>query len=199
MAWQKLFDQKPGEHVEIVKRRHAITFVPQILLFAVMIAIPPVMLGIVFEGNISIANPLLHAAGVLLLGMYYLGINLFFVGQFVDYYLDITIVTNDRIIDIEQKGIFGRQISELDLARIQDVNSEVKGIIPSMFNYGLVEIQTAGDEANFEFHDAHDPHGIRARIIELSALDRKREARELMDQKPEEVKEEKHPLDHQGL
>jgi len=199
MAWQTLFDQKPGEHVEIVKRRHPVTFLPAIFFFILMIAIPPVMLAIVFEGTVSIANPLLHAAGVLLLSTYYLGINLFFIGQLVDYYLDITIITNDRIIDIEQKGIFGRQISELDLARIQDVNSEVKGIIPSLFNYGLVEIQTAGEEANFELHDAHDPHGIRARVIELSALDRKREARELLAEKPEAIKEEKHPLDHQGI
>lgn len=199
MAWQKLFDMKPGEHVEIVKRRHPITFIPQIVIFAVSLAIPPILIRMVLGADVAIANPLLHAAGVLLLGMYYLGVNLFFMGQFVDYYLDITIVTNDRIIDIEQKGIFGRQISELDLARIQDVNSEVKGIIASMFNYGLVEIQTAGDEANFEMADAHDPHGVRQRIIELSALDRKREARELMEAKNEPVKEEKHPLDEQGL
>jgi len=199
MAWQTLFDQKPGEHVEMVKRRHPITFLPQVFLLIIMAAIPPVLLDIVFAGKIVIANPLLHAAGVLLLSTYYLGINLFFNGQFVDYYLDITIITNDRILDIEQKGLFGRQISELDLTRIQDVNSSVKGIIPSIFNYGHVEVQTAGEEENFEFIDVHDPHGIRKRIIELSALDRKREARELMDQKPEDIKEEAHPLEDQGL
>lgn len=199
MSWKKLFDQKPGEHVEIVKRRHPITFVPQMFLFILMLVLPLVVGQLVFDGKIDIKNPLLHTSGVLLMSIYYLSALLFFMGQFVDYYLDITIVTNDRIIDIEQKGIFGRQISELDLARIQDVNSEVKGIIASIFNYGLVEVQTAGDEANFEMHDVHDAHNVRQRVIELSALDRKREARELMDAKIEGIKEEAHPLTEQGL
>lgn len=199
MSWKKLFDQKPGEHVEIVKRRHPITFLPQVFLFFLMLVLPLIVGQMVFGGEIHIKNPLLYASGVLLMSAYYLGAILFFMGQFVDYYLDITIVTNDRIIDIEQRGIFGRQISELDLARVQDVNSEVKGIVASIFNYGLVEIQTAGDEANFEMHDAHDPHGVRQRIIELSALDRKREARELMDAKTEGIKEEAHPLEDRGL
>lgn len=199
MSWKTLFDQKPGEHVEIVKRRHPITFIPQIFLFLLMLTLPILVGYLVFGSEVTIKNPLLHASGVLLMSIYYLSALLFFMGQFVDYYLDITIVTNDRIIDIEQKGIFGRQISELDLARVQDVNSEVKGIIASMFNYGLVEVQTAGDEANFEMHDAYDPHGVRQRIIELSALDRKREARELMTAKMEGIKEEAHPLTEQGL
>lgn len=163
----------------MVKRRHPITFVPQLFLFVLMLVLPLVVGRMVFDGKpIELANPLLQAGGILLISAYYLGAILFVMGQFVDYYLDITIVTNDRILDIEQKGIFGRQISELDLSRIQDVNSEIKGIFPTIFNYGLVEVQTAGDEAQFEFHDTPSPNHVRQRVIELAALDRKREARE---------------------
>lgn len=166
--------------MEMVKRRHPFTFLPQLSLFFAMIILPPIVGRMIFDGKpIELANPLLQAGGVLLISAYYLGSLLFIIGLFVDYYLDITIVTNDRILDIDQKGLFGRVVSELDLSRIQDVNSEIKGIFPTIFNFGLVEVQTAGDEANFEFHDTPHPHAIRRRIIELAALDRKREAREM--------------------
>jgi len=199
MAWQSLFKPKQGETVEMVKRRHPVTFLPQLFMFFLMLVLPLIVGRMIFEGKpIELANPLLHSGGILLMGAYYLSVLLFVMGQFVDYYLDITIVTNDRILDIEQKGIFGRQISELDLSRIQDVNSEIKGIIPTIFNFGLVEVQTAGEEAMFEFHDTPHPHRVRQRIIELAALDRKREARE-MHAGGKTPEEDHHPLKEQGL
>lgn len=178
----KLFKQNPGEHVEFILRRHPFTFVPSVLIFLATAVVPPVFLVIATDGPIRFSNAFVHAGAVLLAGVYYLGVWLFFFSQFTDYYLDISIVTNDRIIDIEQKGLFGRVISELDLSRIQDVNSEVKGIIPTMFGYGLVEIQTAAEEQHFEFEQVPNPHKVRQRIIELAALDRKREAQELQEQ-----------------
>ena len=38
----------------------------------------------------------------------------------VDYYLDIWIITTERIINVEQKGLFVRNVSELRHVRVQD-------------------------------------------------------------------------------
>jgi uncharacterized membrane protein YdbT with pleckstrin-like domain len=186
MSLSDLFIQHPGEKVDFTLRRHPLTFVPAIALFLVMVALPSVMQSLFLADKpLEFPNELARAGAYLLIAAYYLGIWLFFFGQFIDYYLDIDIITNDRIIDIEQKGLFGRSISELDLTRVQDVHSEIKGIIATLFSFGNVTVQTAAEEKNFIFHQVPNPHRARQRILELAALDRKREAREIMGKSPE--------------
>lgn len=185
MSIKTLFTQHPGEKIEFVLRRHPIVFLGPIFVFVILAAIPFVGKAVFLDGKpLALANPLAQAGIVLLIVTYYLGIWVFFLSQFTDYYLDINIVTNDRIIDINQKGLFGRSIAELDLTRVQDVHSEIKGIIPTMLGYGLVTVQTAANEENFHFEQVINPNYIRQRILELAALDRKREAREIMGTNP---------------
>lgn len=203
MSIHQLFTLNTGEKVEFSLRRHPIVFVGPIFIFLVLACIPFGVREIIFGGNpLVLPHPLLDIMMKLFVSVYYLGIWIFIFSQFMDYYLDINIVTNDRIIDTEQKGLFGRLISELDLTRVQDVHSEIKGVIPTMLNYGTVEVQTAATEENFKFDQIPNPHGVRQRILELAALDRKREAREIMDQPkktPEAAAAGNNEMKNQGL
>lgn len=181
MSIRQLYKPNPDEKLVFVLRPHPLTFVKPALLFLLMLVLPPVAYFLLIGDKIaSIQNPLLQIGAVLLAGVYYLCTWLFFFSQFTDYYLDIDIVTDDRILDIEQRGLFNRVISELNLARIQDVHSEVKGIISTMFNYGTVHIQTAGEEENFVFEKVADPNGVRQKILELANKDRQKEGREML-------------------
>jgi len=181
MSIHQLFSQKPGEKLEFSLRRHPIVFLGPIVVLLILGALPLAAKAVIFAGEpIRLSHPFLEIGLRLGGSIYYLAIWIFFFSQFTDYYLDINIVTNDRILDIDQKGLFGRSISELDLTRVQDVHSEIKGIIPTLLNYGRVEVQTAATEENFVFEQVPNPHGVRQRILELAALDRKREAREIM-------------------
>jgi len=85
----------------------------------------------------------------------------------IDYYFDTWIITSERIVDIEQKGLFTRQISELKYAKIQDVTTEVEGIFQTVLNYGDVHIQTAAEEERFFFRQVPDPYGIKSLIMSL--------------------------------
>lgn len=84
----------------------------------------------------------------------------------VDYYFDIWIITTHRIINIEQQGLFSRKVSELNYAKIQDVTTEVHGFIPTILNFGDVEVQTAGEEGNFVFRTVSDPYSIKNAIMQ---------------------------------
>ncbi len=89
------------------------------------------------------------------------------VGFFVawtDYYLDVWHVTNERIVDIEQKGLFRRDESSVRLESIEDITIDVKGIIPTLFNYGDIRIQSAGTRREFIIKNATDPKGAQNRI-----------------------------------
>lgn len=93
--------------------------------------------------------------------------------MWIDYYFDVWIITNERIVNIEQKGLFVRHISELNFSRIQDVTAEVEGILPTVLNYGDVLVQTAGEESRFIFRQVADPYQVKDMVMKLSkgALD----------------------------
>lgn len=61
------------------------------------------------------------------------------------------ILSDLNVTQISQRGIFNRQVSELSLANVEDVTSEQKGIFPTIFNYGVLRIETAGEQNNFHF------------------------------------------------
>ena len=86
----------------------------------------------------------------------------------IDYYLDTWIITNERIINIEQKGLFSREISELRLENIQDVTTEVGGFLPTILNFGYVYIQTAAERERFIFEQVPDPYTIKNLAMQLS-------------------------------
>lgn len=63
---------------------------------------------------------------------------------FHKYYLSVEIVTTDRIIDIDQKSLFQREVNELPIENIEDVTYRQNGFWGTLFNFGDVIVQTAG-------------------------------------------------------
>lgn len=81
------------------------------------------------------------------------------------YYLDIWIITDRRIILVDQKGFFNRNVSVFRLERLQDIEYYVSGIIATLLNYGTIKAQTAGSfESNFKSTGLPDPRELQAII-----------------------------------
>lgn len=97
----------------------------------------------------------------------------------IDYYFDIWIITSERIINIEQKGLFTRKASELRYQKIQDVTTEVVGFFPTILNYGDVKVQTAGEENEFVFRTISDPYGTKNIIMALQKQNEERAREEI--------------------
>lgn len=85
----------------------------------------------------------------------------------IDYYFDVWIITSKRIVNISQRGLFSREVSEVELDKIQDVSAEVLGIIPTFLNYGNVLIQTAAEKEKFVFRKVADPYRTKDLIMDL--------------------------------
>jgi uncharacterized membrane protein YdbT with pleckstrin-like domain len=103
----------------------------------------------------------------------------------IDYYFDIWVITSERIINVEQKGLFSREVSELRYSKIQDVTMEVNGFLPTVLNYGDIRVQTAGEEEEFLFRTISDPYTIKGIIMKLQ----KQNEDESADQFGEMIKE----------
>lgn len=130
---------------------------------------------LIFIGLLAfyLANKFLVLEGnTLNLALFLLSFYILLIWQFLfkgltDFYLDTWIVTDHRLLEIHQLGLFKRDISELRLSKIQDVNVKVEGILPTFFNYGEVVIQTAGAIPEFKFEQVPNPQLIKDRILQL--------------------------------
>jgi membrane protein YdbS with pleckstrin-like domain len=89
----------------------------------------------------------------------------FFFIEWTDYYLDIWVITNKRIIDIEQKGFFHREVTSFSYGQVQDITVETRGPIQTFFKFGLLEIQTAGHNRNIIIPHADNPEIVRSIVL----------------------------------
>jgi uncharacterized membrane protein YdbT with pleckstrin-like domain len=84
---------------------------------------------------------------------------------FTNYYLDVFVVTNERIMHIEQLGLFRRRIAELRLERIQDVTIEQFGFLATMLHFGTIRVQTAAETEEFVFSSIPEPMRVKELIM----------------------------------
>lgn len=152
-------------------------FEPLTILMA-MVLLYGALLGVWFWFSDSLAlwlaDPLIGPIVVVFAGMYVGAVWLFAFLQFTSYYLDTWIITTERIISVDQDGLFSRTSSELHLASVQDVTSEVRGILHTFFNYGDMYVQTAGEKERFIFKNIPHPEKTREIVVDLVDLDKRR-------------------------
>lgn len=81
------------------------------------------------------------------------------------YYLDLWIITDRRLIVIQQLGFFNRKTSNFRLERLQDIKVRVSGIIATLLNFGTIRAQTASAaDSSFKMTGLPDPRGLQATI-----------------------------------
>ncbi len=83
------------------------------------------------------------------------------------YYLNVLFITNLRLIDVDQHGFLNQVVSETTYDKIQDVSYSIKGIRQTLFHYGNVQIQTAGNSANLEVRHVRNPERIHELIMRV--------------------------------
>lgn len=158
------------EHAVIVLHRHWFIFVRNVVGL-VLLGIIPLAAGWLWSqwapAQLA-AGSLAHTALVMAGSLYYLFLWILIYGFWLDYYLDVFIITNKRIVDIEQSGLFGRTVADLRLNRIQDVTSETKGVVATLLHYGNVYVQTAGQTERFICEHVAHPEQVVRRIVELT-------------------------------
>lgn len=69
--------------------------------------------------------------------------------EWLNYELDIFVVTDSRIIWLHQLSFLDRTISECNLWQVQEVQASTKWLLSNLLNYWRLTIQTAGNASNF--------------------------------------------------
>lgn len=161
---------KEGEEIIVIIKKYPLVFIGPIIISAVFIIAPFFFL-----------YPLFHQGlwGVILFFILLLSGITFSIRQFVIYSFNIFVITNQRIIDIDQKGFFDRTVSESTYDKIQDVSFRLKGVFQTMFHYGSIIIQTAGTQANLELSGIKDPEKVQDLITKLQREFSREKSKEL--------------------
>lgn len=90
---------------------------------------------------------------------------LLFFPSWMSWYFSVFIVTDQRFIQITQKGFFHRSVVDMGLGQIQMVNYEVKGLQETLLGYGTIMMQTfVGD---LLIHYIHHPAKTQKRLLEI--------------------------------
>lgn len=162
-----MIDFLENEKIILMLRRHPLIIYTKIAAIIIITAVPFVMFPFIAK---FLPQIIVYPRNILLILtaiIYYMFVWTYFLIVWTDYYLDIWIVTNQRIMDIEQKGLFSREVSEFSISRVQDVTVDIVGILPTLFHYGDVHVQTAGEAKQFIFRDIKNPNKVKDTILNL--------------------------------
>jgi uncharacterized membrane protein YdbT with pleckstrin-like domain len=152
---ESVLQLKDEENLRAMARRHAITIIGPLFLAMLLIVIPFFFLFPLFSlGFFGVVLFIcLLVSGILL------AFRTFFLWD-----ADVLIITDHRIVDVDQRGLFSRHVSEAPLSAIQDVSWKKQGIWQTMCGMGTVKIQTAGATAIIEADKIPKPERIHELI-----------------------------------
>ena len=134
-----------NEMVLMVLRKHWFELGGVVASFILALIVAPLVLTLLPLLDGELDKALVESLTNFFLTLYIMIILVFLFHFWADYYLDMWIITNERIIDIEQNGLFSREISEIPLRHVQDITLEIHGVIETLLKFGSIKIQTAGE------------------------------------------------------
>ncbi len=113
--------------------------------------------------------PLIHWADIgflfffliLLVGLIY------WLRTYLIYSRTALLISDRRVMDFNQKGLFHQEVSEIIFANIEDISYNKKGIVATLFNYGTLEIQTAAQKITIEIKGIKRPDQIQNLITDV--------------------------------
>ena len=159
--WITLAGMSPWEEVEFVLRRHWIMYFYLFIRFLIAILISSVAL--------MVNNVLIH----IFLIIFWMWFWIYIYIAWLNHELDLFVITNNRIVWVEQIAFLNRIVSECNLWQVQEVNSQTKWILSNILNYWLITIQTAWNTSNFEMDWA--PNAMRSSRKILNIVDHYRD------------------------
>lgn len=88
-----------------------------------------------------------------------------FMPWWISWHFSVFIVTDQRLIQVTQKGLFHRSVVDMSLGQIQMVNYEIAGLEQTLLGFGTIVMQTlVGD---LVIHEIHHPDKMQKKILEI--------------------------------
>jgi len=168
---------QPNERIHIIKRRHPIVLKLQLFPFVSFFVLSFLLFSFFFSREIPWPEFLIEnfpglsilKLNFILAFLFSLTLSVFWSLIFFEitaYYLTYWVVTNQRVIEARFVGLFNIQYSSFELDKIQDMTVKIKGLLPSLFHFGDLRIQTAAEKGEFVLDQIEDPELVKQIIFE---------------------------------
>jgi Bacterial PH domain len=132
---------KDDEDIVFIVRKDLVFLLARVisffLIFLFILTAKVILAGYLSDVALDAIDSVFYTVNIILLTSFTL--------YFHNYYLSLQIVTSERIIDIDQQGLFLREVNELPIDNIEDVTYKQNGFWGTVFNFGNVIVQTAGE------------------------------------------------------
>lgn len=161
--------QDPEENILMILRRHWITNIPWVLMAALLFFAPAVLVSFPLLTSFPWRFQLVFVI------VWYLVLMMFAFEKFLTWFYNMTIITDERIVDIDFINLTTKKVSDCDLDKIQDVSFSNSGAIGTIFNFGNVTVQTAAEIVEFVFEDVPRPAKV-AEVLQHLRTEEKIEA-----------------------
>jgi len=153
--------QQDDEEVLLVLRPHPISQLPWIVN-GVILLILLILVDIVFFKSLTIQQFfMINTLSLVFIAAFY-----WF--NFLAYFFNVGIVTNQRLVDVDYHTVFYKDVSETIYSKVEDVSTRSPGIFASFFDYGDVFIQTAGTNTNVQFKSVPKPAQVASTITNFT-------------------------------
>lgn len=165
MLYEKI-ELEPNEEILKVVRKHWFIIVVELFGVMIMLLLPIFilfLLTILPKENLPLAIELDTHLPLIIFSLTVWTLFALMTGFMIwtHYFLDLWVITDRRIIVIDQVSFFNRKVSSFRLERLQDIKFSVIGLIATFLNFGTIRAQTAGmAENSFETHGLPDPQGL---------------------------------------
>ncbi|MEI7683137.1 MAG: PH domain-containing protein [Candidatus Saccharibacteria bacterium] len=154
-------DQMDDENVLLVFRKHPIVMRKGLVISMVLLLVGPLYtlsLTYIHPNSFPSVTFLLTSLAVSAV----LSAVVFF-PSWIGWFYSVFIITDQRLIQITQKGLFHRAVVDIGLSQIQMVNYEIAGLQETLLGFGTIMMQTyLGD---LVIHDVHHPAKIQKQLL----------------------------------
>jgi hypothetical protein len=151
------FRQKDeDEKIILFMRRHFVTNLPWIIATTIATIAPLFITLLVQTFDLSTVS-LSSGLSITLLFFYYILVLGFALFNFVDWFYNMGIASNKRLLDLDFEYLSHIDLSLTKLHEVEDIIYRQKGFFPSFFNYGDVIAHTVTGKEDFVFDKVPHP------------------------------------------
>jgi uncharacterized membrane protein YdbT with pleckstrin-like domain len=161
---KKYFEgQHDDEEVRFVFRHH-----PVVMRKGLVLGCLGLLVGPLYSAGLVFLQPNKTVSMTFFWGSFVLSFLLFLIillPSWVYWYFSVYIVTNQRFIQVKQKGFFNRSVVDVGLEKIQSVNYQVSGLQETLLGFGTIVLQSAVGSLALE--EIHRPAEVHEKIIKI--------------------------------
>ncbi len=144
----KLIKLHKKEKVKTVIRQYILTLLPIFLVQFILISLDFFFMFWLWEKGWW---------GISLFWLVLIFSFLWFIYRLFKWFGTYTVITNFRVIDVQQIGLFNKVMAEITYSQIEDVVIKIKGFFGTIFHYGFLKIRTAKGKVNIKIENIKKP------------------------------------------